>query len=51
MVSASLIFVVIFGILTAVFEPKWNYYGNQTQTRVKAFYRQERKPHDVLYLG
>lgn len=51
MVSASLIFVVIFGILTAVFEPKWNYYGNQTQTRVQAFYRQEKDTHDVIYLG
>lgn len=51
MVSASLIFVVIFGILTAVFEPKWNYYGNQTQTRVQAFYRQEKNTHDVIYLG
>lgn len=51
MVSASLIFVIIFGILTAVFEPKWNYYGNQTQTRVQAFYRQEKNSHDVIYLG
>lgn len=51
MTSASLIFVIIFGILTAVFEPKWNYYGNQTQTRVQAFYRQEKNTHDVIYLG
>lgn len=51
MISASLIFVIIFGILTAVFEPKWNYYGNQTQTRVQAFYRQEKNSHDVIYLG
>lgn len=51
MVSTALIFVIIFGILTAVFEPKWNYYGNQTQTRVQAFYRQEKNTHDVIYLG
>ena len=37
LISASLIFIIIFGILTAVMEPKWNYYGNQTQTRVQAF--------------
>lgn len=51
MVSAVLIFVVVFAILTAVLEPKWNYYGNQTQTRVQAFYRQEKNTHDVIYLG
>lgn len=51
MVSAAIIFVVIFAILTAVLEPKWNYYGNQTQTRVQAFYRQEKNTHDVIYLG
>lgn len=51
MASAVLIFVVIFAILTAVMEPKWNYYGNQTQTRVQAFYRQEKNSHDVIYLG
>lgn len=51
MASAAIIFVVIFAILTAVLEPKWNYYGNQTQTRVQAFYRQEKNTHDVIYLG
>ena len=51
LISASLIFIIIFGILTAVLEPKWNYYGNQTQTRVQAFYRQEKDSHDVIYLG
>lgn len=51
MVSAVLIFVIVFAILTAVMEPKWNYYGNQTQTRVQAFYRQEKNSHDVIYLG
>ncbi len=51
MIFASLIFIIIFGILTAVLEPKWNYYGNQTQTRVQAFYRQEKGSHDVIYLG
>ncbi len=51
LISASLIFIIIFEILTAVMEPKWNYYGNQTQTRVQAFYRQEKNSHDVIYLG
>lgn len=51
MVSATVIFVVIFAILTAVLEPKWNYYGNQTQTRVQAFYRQEKNSHNIIYLG
>lgn len=51
MVSAVLVFALIFAILTAVLEPKWNYYGNQTQTRVQAFYHQEKDTHDVIYLG
>lgn len=50
-IVAVLIFLTGFGCLTLLMEPKWNYYGNQTQTRVQAFYRQEKNTHDVIYTG
>lgn len=52
MVSAILLFVLFFQLLTAVLMPKWNsYHSDQMQTRIQAFYRQEKNSHDVIYLG
>lgn len=52
MIAAICIFVVTFGLLTAVFKPKWNsYHSDQMQTRLQGFYRQEKNSHNVIYLG
>lgn len=52
LISACLVFVLFFELLTAVLMPKWNsYHSDQMQTRIQAFYRQEKNSHDVLYLG
>lgn len=52
LISACLAFVVFFSIFTGVFMPKWNsYHSDQMQTRVQAFYKQEKDSHDVIYVG
>ncbi|MDO4522294.1 MAG: hypothetical protein Q4B57_03995 [Eubacteriales bacterium] len=51
MATAAVLFLIILAGLTKVFNPKWNYYGNQAQTRLQAFYRQEKNSDDVLYTG
>lgn len=52
MISACLVFVIFFEILTAVLMPKWNsYHSDQMQTRIQAFYHQEKNSQDVIYLG
>ncbi len=47
-----LVFVLLFGLFTAMFMPKWSFaHSDETQTRIQAFYRQEKNSHDVIYLG
>ena len=46
------VFVILFGIFSAVFMPKWSFArSDETQTRIQAFYRQEKNSHDVIYVG
>lgn len=43
------VFVLLFGIFSEIFVPKWSF--TQSDTRIKAFYKQEKNSHDVIYLG
>ena len=48
----AVVFVILFGIFSAVFMPKWSFArSDETQTRIQAFYRQEKNSHDVIYVG
>lgn len=52
MIAACLLFMLFFQFLTAIFMPKWtSYHSDQMQTRIQAFYQQEKNSHDVIYLG
>lgn len=47
-----IIFVLLFELFTAMFMPKWSFaHTDEMQTRVQAFYKQEKNSHDVIYLG
>ncbi|MDO4633596.1 MAG: hypothetical protein Q4B01_07040 [Eubacteriales bacterium] len=51
LILGCLIFLLLFFSLGKLFNPKWNYYGNQAQTRVQSFYQQPKDSIDVLYTG